>query len=145
MAAHGDRPPQGLSWVLAQGTAIPREGNATWVTVLPGSPLLPSGLGLLTWPRAPHLALPPLTWPSPLLTCSPPPSPGLEHFLDLLLQLHPPLPLPVQLLPQHLRVGFLSQLPELLLCEGREAQVSVTWSILPPMRRCRERAGLQST
>lgn len=69
MAAHGDRPPQGLSWVLAQGTAIPREGNATWVTVLPGSPLLPSGLGLLTWPRAPHLALPPphLALPPPHL------------------------------------------------------------------------------
>lgn len=72
VAAHGDWPPQGTSWVLAQGTATPREGNATWVTVLPGSPLLPSGLGLLTWPWAPHLALPPphllppLTWPSAL-------------------------------------------------------------------------------
>ena len=48
VAAHGDRPPQGLSRVLAQGTATHREGNGTWATVLPGPPLLP------TWPWAPQ-------------------------------------------------------------------------------------------
>lgn len=51
------------------------------------------------------------------------PSPGPQHLLHLLLQLHPPLSLPLQLLPQRLGVGLFSQFPELLLCgEGRVAR-----------------------
>lgn len=53
---------------------------------------------------------------------SAPSSPGLQHLLDLLFQLHPPLPLPVQLLPKHLRVGLFPQLAELLLCRETAAR-----------------------
>lgn len=52
-------------------------------------------------------------------------SPGLQHLLHFLFQFDPSLPLPIQLLPQHLRVGLLTKLPELLLC-GEESQVIST-------------------